>query len=88
MVSEDKSSKDKRLSNKSEELVVSWKERRRYLRSAGPHSVAYKCRAQAAIGDLRLKKSVNVQTSNPICPTFWIVASITPSVLNVHDADN
>merc|ERR1712115_535007 len=40
-----------------------------------------KCRAQAAIGDLRLKKSVNVQTSNPICPSFWIVASITPSFL-------
>ena len=87
MVNEDKSSKDKRLSNKSEELV-SWKERRRYLRSAGPHLVAEKCRAQAAIEDLRLKKSVNVQTSNTLCPSCWIVASITPSVLNVHDADN
>ena len=83
MVSEDKSSKDKRLSNKTTRVKSSCRGRRDVDICDQPDLTQSlnKCRAQAAIGDLRLKKSVNVQTSNPICPSFWIVASITPSFL-------
>merc|ERR1712117_678478 len=83
VVSEDKSSKDKRLSNKTTRVKSSCRGRRDVDICDQPDLTQSlnKCRAQAAIGDLRLKKSVNVQTSNPICPSFWIVASITPSFL-------
>merc|ERR1712117_240418 len=83
VVSEDKSSKDKRLSNKTTRVKSSCRGRRGVDICDQPDLTQSlnKCRAQAAIGDLRLKKSVNVQTSNPICPSFWIVASITPSFL-------
>ena len=83
LVSEDKSSKDKRLSNKTTRVKSSCRGRRGVDICDQPDLTQSlnKCRAQAAIGDLRLKKSVNVQTSNPICPSFWIVASITPSFL-------
>ena len=83
VVSEDKSSKDKRLSNKTTRVKSSCRGRRGVDICDQPDLTQSlnKCRAQAAIGDLRLKKSVNVQTLNPLCPSCWIVASITPSFL-------